>query len=177
LVPPSYPTWHVPTHQSADEDASDLDPIQQEFWGMITATGTFLSVEAGVINVLGWEPDNLIRKDLDAFCVTSSTGENGRDALSEGLAKASERNDGGFQAVSLTLQGKGNCVTDVIISGRARKIYWDVFTKISGKTSPSGRLSQIFSLYFLQLYCSGNLHVSEFVGTFARIEEQRMPYN
>jgi hypothetical protein len=82
---------------------------------MITATGTFLSVEAGVLDVLGWEPDDLIGKDLDAFCVMSSTGENGRDALSEGLAKASERNDGGFQAVSLTLQGKGNCVTDVVL--------------------------------------------------------------
>ena len=118
LIPPSYTKRRASTHQASDKDTthwSDFEPVQQEFWGMVTAGGTFLSIEAGVQDVLGWEPEDLIGKDLEAFCLPSGTDGEGRCALLDALTEAAERSDGGHHPVSLSLQSKDEGAIDVIL--------------------------------------------------------------
>ena len=77
----------VPTvrdHKRTKPDGTPKD-TECEFWGMVNLQGTFLAVGAGIRDVLGWGPGEVIGKRLLSFVV-----DNRKQVLEEQLAQIQE---------------------------------------------------------------------------------------
>ena len=79
----------VRNHKSTRGDGSPKD-MEREFWGMVTAQGTFLVVGAAIRDVLGWSAGDVIGKALSSFVVGDG---NEKQVLEDLLARIRERDD------------------------------------------------------------------------------------
>lgn len=107
---------------------------EREFWGMLSAQGTFLMVGSGIQDVLGWHANDFVGKTLLSLVFAEG---NGRDVLEAQLARIAEE-DGPLKVVCEMSRKGGWRLPVHVILYRAREK--------TSTVSPSPTICQIQAL-------------------------------